>query len=123
MQPDYHDETSSCLRASELLGRIANKWTLLIVRELGTGPKRFNLLRRDIGDISQKMLSSTLKSLERDGIVIRDVTPTMPPQVEYSLTALGRDMKAPVEALASWAIQNADTIDAARKRFDMHNHG
>ncbi|AOZ54778.1 transcriptional regulator, HxlR family [Ketogulonicigenium vulgare] len=105
-----------------MLGRIANKWTLLIVRELGDGPKRFNALRRDIGDISQKMLSSTLKTLERDGIIIRDVTPTTPPQVEYSLTPLGRDMQAPVNALAEWAMRNADTMDASRNRFDMRNH-
>ncbi len=74
-----------------MLARISDKWTLLVVRVLGDGPLRFNALKREIGEISQKMLASTLRDLEENGFVTRTVTPVMPPQVEYALTDLGRD--------------------------------
>ena len=103
---------------SDMLARIGDKWSLLIVSTLGEGPLRFNELRRNIGDISQKMLASTLKVLERDGLVERTVTPTVPPQVTYSLTDLGRDLQPPVIALAEWTAANTGRIMAARADYD-----
>lgn len=110
-------ETAACARISELLSRVGDKWTVLVIRVLGEGPMRFNALRRHIGDISQKMLATTLRNLERDGFVTRTVTPTTPPQVEYALTDLGRSLLGPVYSLAQWTVANADRIDAARAAF------
>lgn len=103
---------------SQMLARIGDKWSILIVATLGPGPIRFNELRRQIGDISQKMLSSTLRSLERDGLVSRTVAATVPPQVTYALTDLGEQLLGPVAALAEWTAENTDAIAAARRRFD-----
>src|SRR5690348_3409927 len=103
---------------SDMLARIGDKWSLLIVSTLGGGPMRFNALRRSIGDISQKMLASTLKVLERDGLVERTVTPAVPPQVSYELTDLGQDLLPPVMALARWTAENTARIVAARADYD-----
>lgn len=110
-------ETAACARISELLSRVGDKWTVLVVRMLGERPMRFNALRRHIGDISQKMLSTTLRGLERDGFVTRTITPTAPPQVEYALTDLGRSLLRPVGALAAWTIENAEQIETARRAY------
>jgi DNA-binding HxlR family transcriptional regulator len=91
---------------------------VLIVMQLRTGPRRFNELKKLIGGISQRMLTLTLRGLERDGLVTRTVTPTIPPRVDYDLTALGRSMQAPVEALGSWAMSHLDAIEKARRDFD-----
>ena len=107
-----------CVAISDVLARIGDKWSLLIVSTLGQRPMRFNELRRAIEDISQKMLSSTLKVLERDGLVERIVTPTAPPQVEYRLSDLGRDLQTPVIALAQWTAANTPRILAARANYD-----
>ena len=112
-----HEDTSACEHISRMLARISDKWTLLVVRTLGRGPCRFNALRREIGEISQKMLASTLRDLEENGFVIRTVTPVTPPQVEYALTDLGRDFLNPVQALADWVITNVARIDAARAAY------
>lgn len=118
MKPcDTHD-TGTCQRISEMLSRIGDKWTLLVVRALGRGPRRFSALRRELGSISQKMLTRTLRNLERDGLVRRTVTPSTPPQVEYALTAMGEDLFGPIAALADWTITHADRIDAARAAYD-----
>jgi DNA-binding HxlR family transcriptional regulator len=101
-----------------MLARIGDKWSLLIVSTLGEGPLRFNELRRQIADISQKMLSSTLNVLERDGLVERTVFPSVPPQVEYALTDLGRELLRPVNALAGWTAANTPRIMAARAAYD-----
>ncbi|QYZ71181.1 winged helix-turn-helix transcriptional regulator [Neotabrizicola shimadae] len=114
--PGHHDETA-CQRISQVLARISDKWTLLVIRTLGPGPMRFNALKRAIGDISQKMLASTLRDLEENGFVSRTVTPVTPPQVEYALTDLGRDFLVPVMALAEWTIANSARIDAARSAY------
>lgn len=103
---------------SDLLARIGDKWSLLIVSTLGAGSLRFNELRRHIGDISQKMLSSTLKVLERDGLVSRTVIASVPPQVDYALTDLGRELLQPVSALAEWTAANTSRIMAARAEYD-----
>ena len=118
MKPGHLSETEPCKKVSGLLSRIGDKWTVLIVMMLGGGPKRFNELRREIGGVSQKMLSSTLRNLERDGFVSRTVQPTIPPRVDYALTDLGCDLLEPVGALGEWAMANMDRIDAARVRFD-----
>ena len=103
---------------SDLLARIGDKWSLLIVTTLGEGPLRFNELRRQITDISQKMLSSTLKVLERDGLVVRTVFASVPPQVEYTLSDLGRELLEPVSALAEWTAANTPRIMSARAEYD-----
>lgn len=90
---------------------------MLIVRVLGRGPCRFNALRREIGEISQKVLASTLRDLEEHGFVSRTVTPVTPPQVEYALTDLGREFLEPVRTLAEWVMTNTPRIDAARGAY------
>jgi DNA-binding HxlR family transcriptional regulator len=117
MCPGEARDTSQCEQISALLSRVGDKWTVLLVGSLGAGPVRFNALRRSIGDISQKMLSTTLRNLERDGFVTRTVTPTNPPQVEYALTDLGVGLLEPVRALAEWTLANADRIEAARQEY------
>jgi DNA-binding HxlR family transcriptional regulator len=84
---------------------------------LGHGPRRFNALRRDVGEISQKVLASTLRDLEENGFVSRTVTHTTPPQVEYALTDLGRDLLTPVKALAEWVVANSARMDVARTNY------
>ncbi|WP_373353571.1 winged helix-turn-helix transcriptional regulator [Pseudoroseicyclus sp. CXY001] len=111
----------TCSRISDLLSRVGDKWTILVIRALEPAPMRFNALKRDIGDISQKMLAATLRNLERDGFVSRTVTPVTPPMVEYALTDLGRDLLCPVGALASWTVENAEKIDAARRAYDSRD--
>ena len=115
--PGNHTDTVACENISRMLARISDKWTILVVRTLGRGPARLNMLRREIGEISQKMLSSTLRDLEENGFVTRTVTPVTPPQVEYALTDLGRDFLNPVYVLADWVIANSARINDARKAY------
>jgi DNA-binding HxlR family transcriptional regulator len=112
------EDPAVCTAISDLLARIGDKWSLLIVSTLGDGSLRFNELRRSIDDISQKMLASTLKVLERDGLVSRTVIPRVPPQVDYALTDLGRELLQPVSALAEWTAANTPRIMAARADYD-----
>ena len=114
-----HD-SGDCKLVSETLARIGDKWTVLVVELLcaGRGPIRFNEIRRAIGGISQRMLTLTLRSLERDGLVVRTVHPTIPPRVDYELTDLGYTLRTPLVAVAEWARANRGAIDAARKVFD-----
>lgn len=107
-----------CRAVSEVLSRVGDKWTVLVVSTLGDGPKRFNELRKALGSISQRMLTLTLRALERDGLVTRTVFPTVPPRVEYALTRLGRSLLEPVSELGLWARRNRAAIAAARARFD-----
>jgi DNA-binding HxlR family transcriptional regulator len=111
------EDTAQCEHISRMLARISDKWTLLVVRVLGAGPRRFNALRREVGEISQKVLASTLRDLEESGFVSRTVTPVKPPQVEYALTDLGRDFLSPVRGLADWVVVNSPRIDAARQAY------
>ncbi|MBO6718379.1 MAG: helix-turn-helix transcriptional regulator [Rhizobiaceae bacterium] len=111
-------ESADCRAISDILSRVGDKWTVLVVEILGTGPSRFNELRRQVGGISQKMLTTTLRQLERDGMVRRTVTATIPPRVDYELTDLGRDLLVPVHALGDWARANMAKIESARLRFD-----
>jgi DNA-binding HxlR family transcriptional regulator len=107
-----------CRAVSEVLERIGDKWSVLVVVMLGNGPKRFNELRRSIASISQRMLTLTLRCLERDGLVMRTMYPTIPPRVDYELTELGRSLLVPVEMLGAWARRNRSKIQQARLRFD-----
>lgn len=107
-----------CSTISDMLSRIGDKWTIETVTALGQGPKRFNELRREMGEISQKMLATTLRRLERDGFVSREVMPTTPPQVVYTLTKLGEDLSNPICAIVSWTIANAENIELARTAYD-----
>ena len=107
-----------CRAVSEVLDRVGDKWSVLVVVMLGGGPKRFNELRRSIASISQRMLTLTLRGLERDGLVTRTMFPTIPPRVDYELTELGRSLLGPVDALGAWARQNRARIQQARQRFD-----
>jgi len=116
-KPGHHEDTTRCEHISRMLARISDKWTLLVVRVLGRGPCRFNALRREVGEISQKVLASTLRDLEENGFVSRTVTPVTPPQVEYALTDLGREFLRPVQALAEWVVANAARMDAARAAY------
>lgn len=101
-----------------VLDRIGDKWVVLILILLARGTKRFNELRRLIDGVSQKMLSQTLKSLERDGLVLRRVIPTVPVAVEYSITPLGRTLHEAVDPLRVWAEAHLDAVEAAQKRYD-----
>ncbi len=100
------------------LDRIAEKWAVLVLGLLAGGPVRFNQLRRRIQGVSQKMLSQTLKSLERDGLVHRKATATVPVTVEYSVTPLGETLAATVAHLRLWAEANVETVLQAQRRYD-----
>ncbi len=121
MKPRHPKLSEECQSVSEILGRVGDKWTVLIVGLLGSGPKRFSELKRSIDGISQKMLTTTLRNMERDGFCTRTVYPTIPPRVDYELTKLGRDLLVPVKALADWAVLNRERFSAARRQFDERN--
>jgi DNA-binding HxlR family transcriptional regulator len=114
-------ESHDCKAVSAILSRVGDKWSVLIIMRLGEGPRRFNEIKRMIGAISQRMLTLTLRNLERDGLVSRKVTPSIPPRVDYALTELGRDLLNPVKALGEWAILHQPCIAAARTQFDAAN--
>lgn len=101
-----------------VLDRVGDKWTLLIMVRLADGPQRFSALKRAVGDISKRMLTQTLRTLERDGLVTRTVHPTTPPAVDYRLTELGRSALGPVAGLLAWAEESHDAIRTARQAFD-----
>lgn len=101
-----------------MLARVADKWSIFVIVMLADGSLRFNELRREIENISQKMLTATLRHLERDGFVTRTVTPTRPLRVDYALTSLGREVLVPLGAIADWAIKRSDVVHAARAAFD-----
>lgn len=110
--------TGGCLATREILDRIADKWSLYIVAVLANGPRRFNELKRGIDGISQRMLTLTLRGLERDGLLTRTMYPTIPPRVDYELTDMGRTLLKPVMALVNWANDNQVAIAEAQTRFD-----
>lgn len=107
-----------CRAVSELISRVGDKWTVLVVQALVIERCRFNELKRKVGGISQQMLTRTLKALERDGMVARIVRPSVPPQVEYELTELGRSLSVPVLALAAWSFDHLPLIHANRAAYD-----
>ncbi|MGN4077938.1 winged helix-turn-helix transcriptional regulator, partial [Burkholderia gladioli] len=99
-------DAGGCLATREILDRIGDKWSLYIVATLANGPRRFNELKRGIDGISQRMLTLTLRGLERDGLITRTMYPTIPPRVDYELTDMGRTLLKPVMALVNWASEN-----------------
>ena len=118
MKPRNTHLPPDCRAISDVLARVGDKWSVLVVSKLGDGTKRFNELRREIGGISQRMLTLTLRGLERDGLVARTIVPSSPPGVQYDLTALGRDLLQPVSELSAWAIRNQGKIEQSRAKFD-----
>lgn len=118
MSPSHIHVPTDCRTVTEILSRVGDKWSVQVVVQMGEGPKRFNELRRAVTGISQRMLTLTLRGLERDGLVTRTVYPTIPLRVDYQLTGLGCSLLKTVRALGDWAIQNRDEILAARRRFD-----
>ncbi|MES1158789.1 MAG: helix-turn-helix domain-containing protein [Terricaulis silvestris] len=114
--PQHNPE--NCPAVAEVLSRVGDKWSVLIIAQLGQGPRRFNEIKRMVDGISQRMLTLTLRGLERDGLVTRTVTPSIPPRVDYALTELGRDLLNPVQALGEWAVKHRTCVQAARARFD-----
>ncbi len=118
MSPGHIHVPSNCLTVTEILSRVGDKWSVQVVMRLGEGPKRFNELRRMVEGVSQRMLTLTLRGLERDGLVTRTVYPTIPPRVEYQLTGLGCSLLKTVQALGAWVVENRGEILEARQRFD-----
>jgi len=116
------DETATC-ELRDLLDRLGDKWSLLVVELLGHGVLRFSELKRQIDGISQRMLTLTLRHLERDGLITRTVHPVVPPRVDYELTALGRSLLDAVQPLVSWSREHRPTIAHARADFDRHAAG
>jgi len=118
MSPSHPRVANSCPAVREVLSRVGDKWSVLVVVLLKDGPQRFSELRRAIEGISQRMLTLTVRGLERDGLVTRTIYPTIPPRVDYELTRLGETLLEPVAALAHWAEENRTEIQAARAKFD-----
>lgn len=111
-------KSSDCRAVNGVLARVGDKWSVLIIMLLGDGPKRFNEIKRMVGGISQRMLTLTLRGLERDGLLTRTIFPTIPPRVDYELTRMGRSLRAAVEPLGLWAQTHVPAIHKARERFD-----
>ena len=125
MEPSNSDDPvhDQCRAVSDVLARVGDKWTVMVVGLLSDGPMRFNELRRTIGGISQRMLTLTLRGLERDGLVTRTVFPTIPPRVDYALTDRGQTLIEPLKALFAWATANNAAIEQSRKVFDAAKPG
>ena len=119
--PSRVPHPGQCTRANEVIALVGDKWSVHIVMLLGTGCHRFMEIKRAVDGISQKMLTVTLRGLERDGYVTRTVYPTIPPKVEYELTDLGRDLLCPLQALGAWALENHDRVVAARSAYDARS--
>ena len=118
-RPQFSDLPADiCESVGDVLARVGDKWSILVVYMLSRGSMRFTELKRSIGSISQKVLTTTLRGLERDGYITRKVTPTIPPRVDYELTAFGREVLVPVTALAMWAFSRRGDVEAARASFD-----
>ena len=117
----HNPESPACHGINEVLSRIGDKWSMLIVANLAVGSRRFSELKRAIPTISQRMLTLSLRGLERDGLVSRTVTPSIPPRVDYELTELGHSLQKPISGLANWALENVAAIHGAQARFDAEH--
>ena len=113
----------ACQAVTSILSRVGDKWTVLVVMMLARGPRRFNELKRLVGGVSQRMLTLTLRGLERDGLVTRTVFPTIPPRVEYALTPLGHSLRGPLEGIGNWAFAHLPVVERARRAFDARAGG
>lgn len=118
MSPSHNHVSDNCTAMSDILNRIGDKWSVMVVSTLHEGPVRFNQIRRTIGGISQRMLTRTLRNLERDGLITRTLYPEIPPRVEYELTELGRTLLPTIGALWDWAGIHHDDIVSARLQYD-----
>lgn len=116
---EEYDAFLACCPSRQLLEVIANKWVCLVVSALADGPLRHSELRRQIAGISQKMLTQTLRELERDGLVTREVTPTVPVRVDYELTGLGRDLQGLLQQLKDWAEHHMEEVLERRRLADQ----
>jgi DNA-binding HxlR family transcriptional regulator len=117
-QSSANPVAGACQSVAPILSHIGDKWSILVVMLLGAGPRRFNDIKRSVPGISQRMLTLTLRNLERDGLVTRTMFPTIPPRVDYELTALGHSVRAPVQVLVDWVQTHLTEIEAARVKFD-----
>lgn len=122
-EPDDADVTRAESLAREIFSGVANKWALLVINVLGTRTLRFTELRGEVEGISHKMLTQTLRGLERDGVVHRTVYATVPPRVDYHLTEAGQALRDTVNGMCTWTRRYLDEIDTARRRFDSDDHG
>lgn len=111
-------QPSRCAEVTPVLNRVGDKWSMQVVMALSPGSKRFSELKREIDGISQRMLTLTVRGLERDGLISRHVTPTIPPRVDYELTELGLSLREPVIALGQWAVAHIACIRTAQQRYD-----
>jgi len=118
-----HEGEASCKALAQILDRIGDKWTIMVVGVLSHGPMRFNALQREIPGVSHRMLTMTLRGLERDGLVKRTAFATIPPRVDYELTPVGQSLTEPLRALAGWARGKQAGIEAARAAFDEGQSG
>jgi DNA-binding HxlR family transcriptional regulator len=116
--PPGEQHATECVVVRELLDRVGDKWSVLVIALLGEGGKRFSELKRNIEGISQRMLTLTLRQLERDGLVSREVQATVPPRVDYALTPIGESVLEPILALTKWAADHGTDVAAARERYD-----
>ena len=112
------DPHEACRALAQILDRIGDKWTVMVVGALSDGPMRFNQIMRLIAGVSHRMLTLTLRGLERDGLVKRTIYPTIPPRVDYELSDLGRSLIGPLRVLSEWALSNRISIEMARDSFD-----
>lgn len=119
MEPCEGYVPGQCRLVNDVISLVGDKWSVLIIMLLGQGRRRFSEIKRSVDGISQKMLTVTLRGLERDGYVTRTVYPTIPPRVEYELTDLGRDLLVPLRALGEWAVANHARVAAARAAYDQ----
>ena len=118
MEPTHLPVAGQCRQVNDIVSLVGDKWSVLVVVMLGEGKQRFSALKREIDGISQKMLTVTLRGLERDGYLTRTIYPTIPPRVDYELTALGHELLVPVRALGRFAMENRVRVLAARQSYD-----
>ncbi|MAY63716.1 MAG: transcriptional regulator [Rhizobiales bacterium] len=118
MKPTHSPFDSPCKTVTDIISLIGDKWSVLVIKSLGDGRLRFTEIKRSIDGVSQKMLTTTLRGLERDGYISRTVYPTVPMRVEYELTDLGVDLLEPISALGQWAVDNHHRVVSARRRYD-----
>jgi DNA-binding HxlR family transcriptional regulator len=116
--PEPVDATNTTCQLRDILDRVGDKWSVLVMALLGAGPRRYSELQHAIDGISQRMLTLTLRSLERDGLVTRTVTPTSPPRVDYALTQVGETLSVEVSSLMRWAEQHREYVGKSRLRYD-----
>jgi DNA-binding HxlR family transcriptional regulator len=111
-------DESNCAPIREILDRVGDKWSLYVIAALHGGPLRFNEIKREVDGVSQRMLTLTLRSLERDGLLTRTVSVSAPLRVDYELTDLGRSLRAPIVGLIGWAIENRARMEKSRAAYD-----